>query len=164
MEKEQHIISGKCGDDLYWRFEDETLYIEGIGRMYNVHWCSDNRDWDDVKTNIRRLIIQEGCTYISYMAFSGCRSLQSIEIPDSVTEIGEDAFDGCISMMLAIVPDSITTLAMRDWWREHPPQAIYVNNSEESLQMLRERVFSNCNPQLKLKVRKTYSPRTWSCW
>ena len=84
MEKEQRITSGKCGKKLKWRFEDETLYIEGTGKMYDEHWVSEKRDWDHVKTNIRRIVIQEGCTYIGEYVFCGCTNLMEISIPDSM--------------------------------------------------------------------------------
>ena len=37
----------------------------------------------------------DGYTSIGYVAFSGCRSLTSIEIPNTITSIGEYAFYGC---------------------------------------------------------------------
>ncbi|MDE7164792.1 MAG: leucine-rich repeat domain-containing protein, partial [Clostridiales bacterium] len=42
--------------------------------------------------------IGHNVTTIPNYAFSGCRSVASIEIPNSVTSIGEGAFDGCISL------------------------------------------------------------------
>ncbi len=38
--------------------------------------------------------------------FAICKSLTSIEIPESVTEIGEDAFYGCDSLTLIVEKDS----------------------------------------------------------
>ena len=37
----------------------------------------------------------DGYTSIGYAAFTGCKSLASIEIPNSITSIGYDAFLGC---------------------------------------------------------------------
>jgi hypothetical protein len=38
-------------------------------------------------------------TSIGYKAFSGCTSLTSLVIPESVTSIGEWAFSGCQSLL-----------------------------------------------------------------
>ena len=43
-------------------------------------------------------------------AFSGCSSLESIDIPDSVTTIGGGAFSRCSSLESIDLPDSVTTI------------------------------------------------------
>ena len=49
-------------------------------------------------------------TKISNYAFSGCTSLTSINIPDSVTNIGGGAFIGCSNLTSINIPDSITSI------------------------------------------------------
>ena len=56
-------------------------------------------------------------TTIGSWAFSDCRSLRSVTIPDSVTTIGDQAFRNCISLTSVTIPDSVTTIGNNafDW-------------------------------------------------
>ncbi|MBE6739644.1 MAG: hypothetical protein E7565_04930 [Ruminococcaceae bacterium] len=49
-------------------------------------------------------------TGIGDYAFSECRSLTSVTIPDSVTSIGEGAFQVCTSLKSVTIPDSVTSI------------------------------------------------------
>ena len=47
---------------------------------------------------------------IGYDAFSGCTSLTSISIPDSVKSIGYDAFFDCMSLASISIPNSVESI------------------------------------------------------
>ena len=48
---------------------------------------------------------------IANSAFSGCSSLRSITIPDSITNIDRYAFSDCSSLESVIIPDSVTSIS-----------------------------------------------------
>ena len=54
--------------------------------------------------------IKPGTKDIRCCAFSGCESLTSIGIPDSVTSIGDGAFDRCSSLSNIAIPESVRSI------------------------------------------------------
>lgn len=59
--------------------------------------------------SIETVSFPEGVTRIEDSMFYNCKSLKSIEIPDSVTSIGANAFCGC-RLENVEIPDSVTTI------------------------------------------------------
>ena len=87
--------TGTAGTDVTWSIDaDYVLRISGSGRMedmslFTINWSCDDVDYMPL---IRRVIIEDGITYIGEYAFSKCPALESISIPDSVTELGVGIF------------------------------------------------------------------------
>ena len=75
---------------------------------YSVTSIGDNA-FSDCKS-LTSIEIPNGVTSIGSSAFFGCRSLTSIEIPDSVTSIGYSAFSGCRSLTSIKIPNSVTSI------------------------------------------------------
>ena len=64
--------------------------------------------------DILEKITYEGIDYavkiIGESAFSGCNSLSSVVIPNSVTSIGKSAFQGCTGLASVTIPSSVTSI------------------------------------------------------
>lgn len=131
---EAATYSGKCGDNLTWKYVEatDTLTISGTGSMYD--YTGFDRPWEDFSSIIQSVIIGNGVTSIGKWAFSYCDSLESVTIPDSVTiigwgaffscdglesvafgnaitNIGEFAFSECMSLENITIPDSVTKIS-----------------------------------------------------
>lgn len=73
------------------RFEGDTLYITGSGRM-TASFRDTAAPWASVKQSIRKVVVSTGVTNVGAYAFNYCRNLSSVSLPDSLTEIGTYAF------------------------------------------------------------------------
>jgi hypothetical protein len=62
--------------------------------------------------SLTSVVIPDGVTSIGMYAFRYCRSLTGIEIPDSVTSIGEGAFSSCDNLTSVVIGDSVTSIGM----------------------------------------------------
>ena len=130
-----YIYAGSCGtdgDNCTWTFDPATgtLTVSGSGRM--TAYTKDNRPpWYDLKDKIKKVVIENGVTYVGSWAFEGCTQLTEAILADSILSIGSSAFMNTgltgielpkkikiiadhafanTNMTYIIVPESITTL------------------------------------------------------
>ena len=59
---------------------------------------------------VKKYTIPSNVTSIGDSAFSGCSSLQSINITSSVTSIGNNAFYQCSSLQSINIPENVTSI------------------------------------------------------
>ena len=112
------VVSGTCGDNVYWSFSNGTLTISGNGKMYDYSSSgSDNTSFNTTAPwgnhsdyQIKKVIIAQGVSSIGDHAFYGCTSLTSVTIPNSVTSIGSFAFFKCYNLTSITIPNSVTSI------------------------------------------------------
>ena len=63
------------------------------------------------KNKLQNAVITSG-TNIENSAFSGCTSLTSVTIPDSVTSIGSYAFAACVDLTSITIPDNVINIGI----------------------------------------------------
>ena len=82
----------------------------GIQDEFGVMYSKDGERLLKATQNLSgHYMIKEGTKVICNNAFCWCRSLTSINIPDSVTSIGNEAFSWCESLTSINIPESVTS-------------------------------------------------------
>ena len=102
--------SGTCGTNLTWTYVEatHTLTVSGEGSMENY---SDRVNyyapWYSYRSEITKVIVEDGVASIGAYAFNNCSGLTSITIPNSVTSIGERAFQKCSGLTSVHISDLV---------------------------------------------------------
>ena len=92
--------------------------------------------------SLQSVTIPNSVTSIGYSAFSGCRFLQSVTIPNSVTSIGDYAFSSCVSLQSITIPNSVTKIGDGAFCGCESLQSVTIPNSVTNIG---NNAFSGCN-------------------
>ena len=111
------IGGGQCGDNAFWKLDkDYTLTIYGTGAMYDYptgdgdSWWTDwNLPWKYCYDMIRRVVVEEGVTYLGVESLSKLRNATALSLPSSLISIGRAALCGFGGTEI-VVPDKVTSI------------------------------------------------------
>ena len=96
--------------EITWNLaENGTLTISGTGNMDNYSY-DIGAPWDSQRSEIRKVIIEDGVTSIGDNAFRECSHITSITIANSVRSIGRNAFFRCVGLTSIKIPNSVTSI------------------------------------------------------
>jgi len=138
--------SPKCGDNITWDYQNETLILSGTGRMYDYTtdiWneLSSDVPWTDGFKNVKRITVGEGITYIGSSAFANFSALTEVKLPSTLEGIGNFAFQNCTELTSIQLPDSVSKLGIGTFSRCYELREI---NIPEGIRELPADIFELC--------------------
>jgi len=138
------------------------LYLNGI-ELTDITIPSDVTEIKNLFsgcTSITSVIIPNSVTSIGKYAFCDCTSLTSITIPDSVTSIGYAALFNCSSLTSVTIPDSVTLIGGFAFKNCHSLTSVTIPDSVTSI---RTDAFRDCTSLTEVYCKAT-TPSTlgWS--
>ena len=129
-EEADEVITGECGEDARWSYEDGVLTISGSGAMTASSDTYRSSIWKSCG-KITEIVVEEGITEIgSFMrlelekislpqslekitalTFYGCTNLNDISIPDNAVTLERGCFSGCTSLKKISLPVGMKEIA-----------------------------------------------------
>lgn len=151
LESSSHeSYSGSCGDHAQWSLNPENgeLRITGTGPLYDF-FGEKEVPWESHLNHIRKVVVAHGITYIGFQAFSYCKSLSSVQLPDTLTGIGQHAFRTCKSLTEVKLPEGLLQLKSNSFTGcislpsvSLPSSVVYLGNS----------AFEGCNSFTRIDI------------
>ncbi len=142
-------VDGKCGDNAYWIFDEETytLTILGSGSMYDFTYNS--RPWESNVGLIKNIVIKNDIKSIGDYSFYNCHNLENIIISNSVTNIGERSFEACISLTDFTIPDGVISIGDNAFRSCTNMESVTIGNNVTSIGFY---AFCGCSSLVKIII------------
>jgi len=131
--------SGTCGENITWTLENGVLTLSGTGPMYS-YTEHNMAPWLENADRIQRIVVQQGVTQLSQLAFYGCTNLTSVSLADSVQVVGDMAFASCTGLR-QITMGGVERLERRCFYNCHALSNVIL---PQSLRYLGDEVFFSC--------------------
>ena len=119
QQSEGTVIVGsvQCGANAYWTLDSNgVMTVSGTGKMDNcisspTYVNEVYRQWMELDTDIKKVIVEEGITKIGSGCFYFCHELTEVSLPSTLNTIGFYAFYSC-GITSIDIPDGVTTIGI----------------------------------------------------
>lgn len=134
----------------------------GDGKMADYDNSNNKPAWYDQRSDITKVVVEEGVTSIGSYAFSDCTSMASADLPEGLETIGANAFESCGDLQTVDLPEGlesigdyafnecdINSLVLRDGLKYIGEYAFAQNNLQSlelpaGLETIGNHAFENC--------------------
>ena len=117
--------------------------------MIDYDYTYHKSPWYSRRSEIKKVVIEDGVTNIGKYAFYECTNLTSVEIPNSVTSIKVAAFAYCASLTSIKIPNSVTSIGDLAFDKCSALTSITIPNSVTSIG---ECAFYNCQALTSIEI------------
>ena len=140
-------------DTVSMHFENGVFTVSGEGDMPDYNAKGEVSPWtyDVFRGDPTTVIIEEGITSISYMAFSGYLNITSVSLPSSLRKIGDRAFSSCNSLEEIVIPDGVEEIGDKAFFNSYSLKKIEI---PASVTKLGDGIFMSGNSNLVIYGEK----------
>lgn len=107
------VANGVCDTGIFWMLDNTgllTLEGEGVTPDWKASYSGSTVPWSDYRTQIKRVVIAHGITYLGTSAFEGCENLSEVMMGDTVAVIAESAFKNCYGLTRVNLGSGLTVI------------------------------------------------------
>ena len=124
------VPMGTCGEGAKWVFDEYTgtLTISGTGGVENTY--PNPQPWADYKTQINKIVVEEGITYIEGDIFADLWSLETLVLPEGFTEISPLCFSGCSNLRTIYIPSTVGFIGAMSFFGCRSLETVYYNATQ----------------------------------
>ncbi len=168
--------NGNIGDNAFYSCNALlTADLSNSGSIYSEAFCGCNSlktallningyiGWESFYDceNLNVVTIGNQVSEIRNYAFSGCRLLPEINLPDNITSLGEDAFSGCSSLKDVIIGCGIRSLPYSVFSDCSSLPSIFI---PANIQSIENYAFRGCTSLADVTFEQNLRPQTFPDW
>lgn len=115
-------------DTVSMHFENGVFTVSGTGDMPDYNAKGEVAPWmyDVFRGDPTTVIIEEGITSITPMAFSGYLNITEVSLPSSLRKIGDRAFSSCNSLEEIVIPDGVEEIGDKVFFNSYSLKKIEI--------------------------------------
>ncbi len=167
--------TGQCGDNVYWSFDEGTgeLVISGTGPMWDYEGHAPLSPFNKSEV-IKKIVFEDGISYIGNYTFNYCLNLTSISFPESLESIGgvifyesrnireldfsktnlkhieKGAFGCCSGLKYIHLPNTVEYIGSGSFFTTYLDYIYYVGTEDEWNVLVENYVDSESPPYLQI--------------
>jgi len=143
------VITGSFSYQGNWSYNRTTkvMTITGTGKVSDSNWKSSIAKY---RHEMKKLVVSDGITTIGYSTFENCTALEEIEF-GKVKKIESDAFSGCTSLKTLNLPETLEKLGQEAFCNCTNLSSVTIGSK---LKTVYSNIFEGCDNLTSITVSK----------